>query len=124
MTVDICACGAPRRPGGSDCRECHRKTVKRYRERQARHRQVQDQLIENLTVNNRDTREKFEARCKTRFVVVLAGPGEEVDDFAGMVASFHPMGMLTVVDTDGRSHSVPLHKVKEDIGRKNYGISQ
>jgi hypothetical protein len=86
---------------------------------------MQAQLIENLTVNNRSTREKFEARCKTRFVIVLAGPEEEVDDFAGMVAGFHPMDMLTVVDTDGRSHSVPLHKVKEDVGRKiDYGISQ
>src|ERR1044071_8373986 len=116
--VRLCACGSPRRPGAFDCKKCHREQMRRSR----KHRR--DQLahlrraVESLTIDNPETREKFEARSKTRWVAVLADPDEEAEDLPGTVTGFHPQDMLTVVDTDGQTHAVPLRKVIEDRGRR------
>jgi hypothetical protein len=93
-----------------------RLTRKRNRERW----ELLESVVESLTVNNRETREKFEAQCQSRWVVVLADAGEKVEDFAGRVTSFHPHDMVSVVDMSGHFHAVPLRKVSEDLGRKFY----
>jgi len=115
-----CACGAPRRPGAYDCLECHKKSMRRYRKRRLEHQSLLERSIETLTINNRNTREKFEAQCRSPYVVVFADPEETVEDFAGRVVSFHPGDMVSVVDSAGKIHAVPLRKVKEDIGYKMY----
>ena len=60
--------------------------------------------VESLTINNPETREKFEARSKSRWVFVLADRDDEAEDFPGTVTGFHPLDMVSVVDTDGQTH--------------------
>ena len=43
---------------------------------------------------------------------------ENNKDFPGTVTGFHPLDMVSVVDTDGKTHAVPLRKVFEDRGRR------
>ena len=93
-----------------------RLTRKRNRERW----ELLESVVESLTVNNRETREKFDAQCRSRWVVVLADTGDEFEDFAGRVTSFHPGDMVSVIDMNGRTHAVPLRKVSEDRGRRFY----
>jgi len=93
-----------------------RLTRKRNRERW----EFLESVLESLTVNNRETREKFEAQCQSRWVVVLADTGDEFEDFAGRVTSFHPGEMVSVMDMNGRTHAVPLRKISEDRGRRFY----
>ena len=71
-----------------------------------------------LTIENRNTREKFESHCRSRYVVVIADPSEKAEGFAGMVVGFHPGDMLSVVDAAGYTHAVPLCKIAADRGRK------
>ena len=75
--------------------------------------------VESLTMDNPETREKFEAQSKSRWVIVLADRDEEAEDFPGTVTGFHPLDMVSVVDAEGQSHAVPLRKVFEDRGRWN-----
>jgi len=49
---------------------------------------------------------------------VFADPDEEAEDCIGMVVGFHPSEMLSVVDVTGYTHSMPLRKVAEDLGRR------
>ena len=85
----------------------------RQRERQ----KLLERTIETMTVNSTATRTKFEAESRSRFVIVF----EDGQDYMGMVVGFHPAEMLSVADGDGYIHSVPLTKVKADVGRRRPG---
>src|SRR6266571_765786 len=112
--VRLCACGSPRRPGAYDCKKCHREQMRKSRKHRREQWDLLLRAVESLTINNPETREKFEARSKSRWVGVLADRDEEAEDFAGRVTGFHPLDMLSVVDAEGQTHAVPLRKVFED----------
>lgn len=113
----LCACGSPRRPGGYDCRSCHRQRMRLTRIRQRERQKLLETTVKTLTVENRNTREKFESACRSRYVIVF-DPNEGALDYPGMVVGFLPADMLSVADGRGYVHAVPLSKVKEDFGRQ------
>jgi len=76
-----------------------------------------EETVKLLTIEHRDTREKFESRCKSRYVVVRVDPDEGAADYMGMVVGFHPGEKVSVMDVAGYTHEVPLRRVEEDVGQ-------
>ncbi len=64
------------------------------------------------TRNNPATRQAFERRFKSRFVLVRSDPGDPFPDFSGYVFYFRPRHAVTVISSDGAIRAdVPLDKV-------------
>src|SRR4051794_25175574 len=82
--------------------------------RSRRPRGPTDLTQEIMTTDNPATRAQFEAKARTRFVVVLGDGSKQI--YPTKVTAFHMRGYLTVVDPVGRSHTVRLEHVVEDAG--------
>src|SRR5438045_2923114 len=104
--VRLCACGSPRRPGAFDCKKCHREQMRRSRMHRREQWEHLQRAVESLTIDNPETREKFQARSKSRWVVVLADRDDEAEDCTGTVTAFHPLAMVPEVDRDGQTRAV------------------
>ena len=107
-----CPCGQPARRGQRDCKECHRKSQKRYRE-QLRQELVKLREAACQGPGDPDTRIAYELKFKTRNVVVFTD-GRQA--FVGTVTGFLPFSRVMVLDTKGSTHPVKMDRLVEDIG--------
>jgi hypothetical protein len=110
MTSLLCACGQPRCRGQRFCRKCRREYQTEYRRR----KKSALESLQVLAVDHPATRALFEAKSKSRWVLVQ---GEDGSDFPGKVIGFLPSGQLQVLDTDGTAHVATVEKVVQDLAR-------
>jgi hypothetical protein len=110
-----CECNGPRSAGQGPCQKCRREYQRAYREADKQYVQRWRRIVEILTTDNPATRAQFEAKSRSRFVVVLGDGSKQI--YTATVTAFHMGGYLTVVDYFGRSHSARLEGVVEDVGR-------
>ena len=110
-----CACNGPRVAGQGPCRKCRREYQRGYRKAHQQQIQRWQRILEIMTVDNPATRAQFEAKSRSRFVVVLGDGSKQV--YTAKVTAFQIGGYLTIVEYGGRSHSVRLETVVEDVGR-------
>jgi hypothetical protein len=74
--------------------------------------------LDQLTLNNTQTRRKFEENVGSdRWVIVSSEAGDQFRDFSGYVMGFLPFDQICVVDEHGRIVHVPLKQVTPDVNR-------
>ncbi len=97
------------------CSMCHGLQMRKYRSRRKNEFGRLHKLIDQLTINNTDTRRKFEEKIGAgRRVIVTAKDNEPFRRFAGEVVGFLPGERLLVLDEGGKQISIPLAQVEED----------
>jgi len=94
---------------------CHGLQMRKYRSRRKNEFGRLHKLIDQLTINNTDTRRKFEEKIGAgRRVIVTAKDNEPFRRFGGEVVGFLPGERLLVLDEGGKQISIPLAQVEED----------
>jgi hypothetical protein len=108
----ICRCGEPRRAGQRNCLKCHRQAQRRWREREKnRLEEMHRRIAFFLNGENKATREDFERKCRTRFVIIQAEKGPSY------VVGFGPGGWLDVLDGAGGLDRIHLDRIADDPAR-------
>ncbi len=101
------------RPGQSYRLACHRTSMRAYRLRWRRQFTTLSEAVRELTVDNSDTRIKFEQKVHDRRIVVM----QEPENFAAEVIGFLPQEKLLVVNESGQEVVVRLDQVTADQTR-------
>lgn len=110
-----CTCRqAPARPRQWDCPKCHREAVRRSRHRYRHEVTRLRQLVDDLTIRNRDTMREFERKIgKSRRVILFEKTCERIECSAEVVG-FLPGRILSVITESGQVKNVPLDLVVRD----------
>lgn len=122
MTINgivYCKCGAPARPGQRNCRACKNAATQRSALKRKLNVQRLELTVRHLSFENPATQSAFEAKFKTRAVVVRREDPDQ--DITGHVVGFLPERRVKILDDFGEVHYVHLDRVIEDRGR---GLSE